>query len=76
MNSDNSKSLNRKKLFIRIAWIVAIVIWLASFIMLVLSLTYFKAGHPIKEHSFMIVIGFIAISGGLRRAYQKYKTEN
>lgn len=55
---------------------VLALIWIACLIILIAALTDLFPNLPFKEHALFVGIGFLAISGFLKKAYHKLvKTE-
>jgi hypothetical protein len=52
------------------AWVVAIIFWMLSLIILVLSLTNLFPDNPFKAYRLIIGIGFISLTGFMRKAYR------
>ncbi|MDM8160899.1 hypothetical protein QUH73_13830 [Labilibaculum sp. K2S] len=57
-------------LLTKIIWTLCILIWFMMLIVMTIALTDITSWNPFKEYRFIIVIGFIAISGFILNAYK------
>jgi hypothetical protein len=56
--------------------IILVLTWISSLIVLTIALTDLVSNNPFKDYKLIIGFGFIAITGFIRKAYQKLlKTE-
>jgi hypothetical protein len=56
--------------------IVLALIWIASLIILIIALTDLVKVNPFKNYRWIIGIGFLTISGFIRKAYQNFNNPN
>ena len=55
------------------AWVISILIWISSLILLIIAVTDKAPENPLKEYRLIIAIGFMTISGFIRIAYKKHQ---
>lgn len=57
----------------KLLWTVLIMIWSAAFIILIFALTHIEPDYPFSNYKFIIVVGFITITGFMRLLYSRSK---
>ena len=59
----------------KIAWSIAILIWISNFIILIIALTGIIPDNPFKKYGFIIGMGLITITGLMRIEYKKQRKQ-
>ena len=59
--------MNKYKILV---WIISILIWIAALIILIKAITDSSPENSLKQYQLLIGIGFIALTGFLRRVYK------
>ena len=57
-------------------WIFFSVLWFAALLILIVALTDFGPNHLFLEHKFLIVIGFIVVTGLIKASYRRLNSDD
>ncbi|MFN4764116.1 hypothetical protein ACKGJN_13385 [Gillisia sp. Q332] len=57
----------------KLLWTFLILIWSAALLMLIFALTDFGPDYPLTDYKYIIVIGFITITGFMKLLYSRSK---
>jgi len=59
----------------KVLWVIAIITWMFSLIILVVALTDLFPDNSFKEYRLIIGMGFITVTGFIRIAYKKHRKQ-
>ena len=62
--------------WIRLAWILAIMLWISLLIALIIALTDLIPNNILQPYRILLGIGLITVTGFMRNAYKKSKDVN
>lgn len=56
----------------KIILVILMLLWIAAFLVLIAALTDLFAANVFKKHQFIVVIGFMALSGFVLKLYKMW----